>query len=480
MGLPDFSIKKPVTSVMLFLGVAIFGIISLVKLPLELFPPIEYPQLTVFTEYANAAPQEIETLLTKPVEEALGTVAGVRAIRSISKEGVSLVFAEFGWDQNMDFASLKVREKVDLIKARLPRDASEPLVVPFNPFEMPVMQLSVTGVRRSPVELRRIAVEIIKAELEKLEGVASASVEGGLEREIIIEVNQAKLLDYNVPILDVSDAITNSNLNYPAGTIKESFYEYLIRTIGEFESIEEIREVAVKSEAEETQQQLPFDEQLRSRDISHNPNIVFVNDVAEVKDSVKERTSFSRYNGNENVSISIQKQAQANTVQVVDRVKGSFGKIKKRLPPDIEMNIVYDQSTYIKDAILGVTDSAWQGGILTLLVLVAFLRDFMASMIVTMSIPLSVVVVFTFMYFGGLSINMMSFGGLALGVGMLVDNAIVVVENIFRHRELGESPEEAAVKGANEVVGAITASTLTTIAVFLPMIFVIGIAGQLF
>ena len=181
MGLPDFSTKKPVTTVMIFLGVILFGVISLMKIPQELFPPITYPQLTVFTAYANAAPEEVETLLTKPIEEAAGTVSGVKGLRSVSKEVISIVMAEFDWDQNMDFASLRTREKVDLVKARLPRDATEPLVVPFNPFELPIMTLSVTG-NRTPVQLRKIATGIIKEELEKIDGVASASVEGGLER----------------------------------------------------------------------------------------------------------------------------------------------------------------------------------------------------------------------------------------------------------------------------------------------------------
>ncbi|MBU1084374.1 MAG: efflux RND transporter permease subunit, partial [Candidatus Omnitrophica bacterium] len=220
MGLPEFSTKKPVTTVMIFIGVMLFGVISLTKLPQELFPPITYPQLTVVTGYANAAPEEIETLLTKPVEEAVGTVSGIKSIRSISKEGISLVMAEFDWDQNMDFASLRTREKVDLIKARLPRDASEPLVIPFNPFETPIMTISVTG-ERSEAQLRQIAMDTIKEELEKIDGVASASVEGGLEREILVEVNQIKLNTHGVSISDVSTAITDANLNYPAGTIKE-------------------------------------------------------------------------------------------------------------------------------------------------------------------------------------------------------------------------------------------------------------------
>lgn len=465
---------------MIFVGVILFGLISLVKLPQELFPPITYPQLTVFTGYANAAPEEVETLLTKPVEEAVGTVSGLKGVRSISKEGISLVIAEFDWDQNMDFASLRTREKVDLMKARLPRDATEPLVVPFNPFELPIMTISITG-QRSPVQLRRIATDIIKEELEKIDGVASASVEGGLEREILVEVNQGKLKTYGVSILDISDAITNANLNYPAGTIKETFYEYLIRTLGEFQEVREIEEVVVKSGAEEEQQRfLSFEERLDQREISSEANLVLVKDIADVRDTFKERSSFSRYNRKENVSISVQKQAQTNTMQVIDRIRHAFKRLKKLLPEDVKLEIIYDQSIFIRDAINGVRDAALQGGFLAFLVLLFFLRSFKSSAIVTLSIPISIMIVFTFMYFGGLSINMMSLGGLALGVGMLVDNAIVVMENIFRHREMGKTPEQAATEGADEVSNAIVASTLTTIAVFLPMIFVVGVAGQLF
>jgi hydrophobic/amphiphilic exporter-1 (mainly G- bacteria), HAE1 family len=478
MGLPDFSTKRPVTTVMIFAGVILFGIISLTKLPQELFPPITYPQLTVFTVYANAAPEEVETLLTRPIEEAVGTVSGLKALKSISKEGISIVMAEFDWDQNMDFASLRTREKVDLIKARLPRDSSEPLVVPFNPFELPIMTISVTG-DRSPMEIRRIATDSIKDELEKINGVASASVEGGLEREIIVEVNQSRLNSYGATVLDVSDAITNANLNYPAGTIKESFYEYLIRTLGEFEEVSEIGEVIIRDMSEE-EQQMSYDEKLALKEISHRPALVKIKDVAAIFDTFKERTSYSRYNGEDNVAVSVQKQAQANTMHVINGIRGALPRLRNILPPDIQLEIVYDQSVFISDAINGVKDAAFQGGILAFLVLLVFLKSFKPAGIVTMSIPISVMVVFTFMHFGGISINMMSLGGLALGVGMLVDNAVVVIENIFRHREQGKSAEQAARDGAEEVSNAITASTLTTIAVFFPMIFVVGVAGQLF
>ncbi|MBF0216225.1 MAG: efflux RND transporter permease subunit [Candidatus Omnitrophica bacterium] len=481
MTLASFSINRPVTTVMIYLGLGLFGIISLLKMPMELFPEIKYPQLTIFTGYANAAPQEVETLLTKPIEEAVGTASGIRAIRSISKEGVSLVFAEFDWDQNMDFASLRVREKVDLVKAGLPRDATEPLVVMFNPFDMPIMRLSVTG-NRDLLDLRRIAKDRIKDELEKVEGVASASVEGGLEREILVDIDQGKLSNYNVPILTISDAITNSNLNYPAGTIKESFYEYMIRTLGEFEKMDELKDVVIASNADEQGegQQENYGISLKKLEISKVVNVVLLKDVAEVKDTFKEKSSFSRYNRKENISISIQKQSQANTIQVVEKVRKAIVAMKDKVPKDIQINVTLDQSVFIKDAIRSVTDAAWQGAVLAFITLYIFLKNMKTAFIVTVNIPITVVIVFIFMYFPGISINIMSMGGLALGVGMMLDNAVVIIENIFRHKEMGSEMSVAAEKGTDEVVNAVIASTLTSVSVFLPMVFVIGIAGQLF
>jgi HAE1 family hydrophobic/amphiphilic exporter-1 len=460
---------------MIFVGIGLFGVISLSKLPQELFPPITYPQLTVVTTYENAAPEEIETLITKPVEEAIGTVSGLRRLKSISKEGLSLVIAQFGWSQNMDFAALRMREKIDLIKERLPRESKEPLVMKYNPFEMPIMTLSVTG-DREPQALRQISKRIIKDELEKIDGVASASIAGGLEREIIVEVDQGRLSAQNVALLNVAKAVTDANLNYPAGTIKESFYEYLIRTLGEFEHVNEIQDIAVHVEKDEP----GTDHEKQEEEISKSKRLVLLKDVGEVIDTVKERTSYSRYNGEENISVSIQKQAQTNTLMVVNRVRKKLDQIQEEMPKDIKIQIVSDQSGFIKDAINGVRDAAIQGGFLAFLVLLIFLRNVRSSLIVTLSIPISIIAVFTLMFMGKLSINMMSLGGLALGVGMLVDNAIVVLENITRHKEEGSDDKRAAAEGATEVGSAITSSTLTTIVVFFPMVFVVGIAGQIF
>ncbi|MFA5144364.1 MAG: efflux RND transporter permease subunit [Candidatus Omnitrophota bacterium] len=483
MNLAKFSIERPVTLIMIIAGLLIFGVVSLGLLPQELFPQIVYPQLTVVTPYENAAPEEIETLITKPIEEAIGTVAGVKRINSISKEGLSLVIAEFGWNQNINFAALGMREKIDLIKERLPREAEEPIVLPFNPFDKPILILSVTSSKedRSPVNLRELTRRMIKDEIEKVEGVASAMISGGLEREIEVEINRDKLESRRIPILDVSRAVSNANLNYPAGTIKESFYEYLIRTLGEFEHVRDIENVAIGSSGQDQEELYARGQEDRRErgTISKDKRLIYLKDVANVIDNVRERTSYSRYNGKENISLSVQKQALGNTVKTIERVKKKIGELKSDLPKDISITTVYDQSTFIKESITGVWDAAWQGGVIVFFVLLYFLRNVWSSIIVTLTIPISVMATFALMFFSGISLNMMSLGGLAFGVGSLVDAAIVVIENIFRHMQSGESNKESAIRGADEVAVAVAGSVLTTIVVFLPLIFVIGIIGQI-
>ena len=248
MSLPDFSIRRPVTTLMFYVGVVLFGMISVQRLSQDLFPPIQYPKLTIVSRYENAAPEEIETLITKPIEEAVGGISGLRKISSTSREGLSLVVTEFGWNQKMDFASLAIREKLDLIKERLPRDAAEPIVIKFNPFEQPVMQVSISSRDRSPVQIRELARKWFKDEIEKIHGVASASISGGAEEQILVDVDQSKLRAAGISITEVSDAIAAANLNFPGGTIKESFYEYLVRTLGEFKHVSEIGGIPVKSE----------------------------------------------------------------------------------------------------------------------------------------------------------------------------------------------------------------------------------------
>ncbi|MBU4312593.1 MAG: efflux RND transporter permease subunit [Candidatus Omnitrophica bacterium] len=476
MRLPEFSVNRPVTTSMFFIGILMLGLISLTRLPQELFPSITYPQLTIVTTYENAAPEEVETLITKIVEEAVGTVSNLKRISSISKEGVSIVTAEFGWGANMDFASLGVREKIDLIKERLPLGSADPIVMKFNPFELPVLTLSITG-NKTPAELLRLSRKFIKDELEKVEGVASCNVSGGLEREILVAVDEGRLAASKISITKIVDALKSSNLNYPAGTIEEHFYEYLIRTMGEFKVVPEIRETVVGKD--KIEEETPSNLQQRQATPKES-RLIYLKDIAQIKDTFQERTSISRYNGKENISISVQKQAGTNTIRIAQKVRERLDIIKRDLPGGMDANIIYDQSIFIKQSIRGVMDAAIQGGVLAFLVLFVFLRNVKASLIVAGSMPISIMVAFSLMYFNGITLNMLSLGGLALGIGMLVDNAIVVIENIYNQLQKKIDIKEASKAGASEVAASIFSSTLTTVAVFLPMVFVVGVAGQLF
>ncbi len=483
MSIARISVSRPVTVLMIFAAIILLGLISWIKLPQELFPSISYPQITVVTAYENAAPEEIESLITKVVEEACGTVNNVKRISSISKEGKSLVMVEFNWGTNMDFAALNVREKIDLIKERLPREAQDPVVMKFNPFDLPVMNLAITGPQR-PVDLREICRKYLKDSIEKVDGVASATITGGEEREIVVEISQGRLRASQISIVSIVESLKSANLNYPAGTIKESFYEYLIRTMGEYQKISEIQETPaaldIPEEKAKTVKEKEQEEQKGRR-------LIYLKDIATVKDGTKEHTSISRYNGKDSISLVIRKQSGANSIKVAEGVKKEIAILTEEKlargvdTKGIEIRVTYDQSDFIKSAIGNVRDAGIQGGILSFLVLFLFLWEWVAATIITAAIPICVTATVILMYFSGINLNMMSLGGLAMGVGMVVDNANVVIENIIRHqRQLNKPMREAVVDGATEMIAPIVGSTLTSIAVFLPFAFVTGIAGQIF
>jgi len=477
MNIAKFSVTRPVTIIMIFLGIVLLGFISWSKLPQELFPSITYPQITVVTSYLNAAPEEIESLVTKVIEEAVGTVNNVKRVSSISKEGLSLVMVEFNWGTNMDFAALSVREKIDLVKEKLPRESQEPIVMKYNPFDLPIMNLAVVG-PMSPLELREVCRKYIKDSIEKVEGVASATITGGDEREILAEIDQPRLRASQISIVSVVDSLRAANINYPAGTIKESFYEYLIRTMGEYQKVEEIKETPTALDLPEEEAKT---EQEREEKEKEGRRLVYLKDIAKVKDSIKEKTSISRYNGKDSISIVVRKQSGTNSLNVVRGIKREIKKLlAEKLIKGINIQVTYDQSQFIQEAISNVRDAAVQGAFLAFIVLFFFLWEFKSSTIITFSIPISVMATFCLMYFSNINLNMMSLGGLALGVGMLVDNSIVVIENIFRHRQMQKGLKQACIEGTQEMVGPIMGSTLTTVAVFLPFAFVIGIIGQIF
>ncbi len=489
MSLGSFAVKKPVSTMMIYLGVTLLGIISVISLPQELFPPVTFPQLTVVTSYPNAAPEEVENLVTKTLEEAVSTVKGLKTIKSYSREGVSMVIAEFSWGTNIDMASLGMREKIDLVKERLPREAEEPVVLKFNPFARPMMVLSVTGDVPSE-ELLKICKKVLKEKLEKVKGVASATVSGGRERQIYVDLNQAQLKTTKTDILSISESLKNSNLNYPGGSTLQGSFESAIRTMGEFEhvtdigktviSLEDVREIKRREAEESTGGWKQQGQESDKEKTKGAKRIITLNDVASVKDDFKEATSYSRFNGKENISISLQKQTSANTIGTVKAVKKELEKLREVIPKEVKVDVVYDQSIFILNSISSVTDAAWQGGLFTFLVQLFFLRDLLNAIIVTMTIPFSVLATLSCMYFMGISLNIMSLAGMALGIGMLLDCAVCVTENIFRLRQEGANNIDSCIRGSDQMTGAVTGSALTNVAPFLPMVFVVGVIGQIF
>jgi HAE1 family hydrophobic/amphiphilic exporter-1 len=456
---------------MLFLAVILLGIISFVRLPIDLLPDVSYPRLVVYTSYPDVAPAEVERLITERVEAQAAAVPGVERVTSVSREGVSLVTLRFAWGTDMDFAMLNVRERLDNIRESLPETASRPRILRVDPESEPIMAVSVAG-GSDLWATKEIAETVFRRRLEQLDGVAEAAVTGGLDREIHVEVDPRLMESYGLSFDEVTQALALANISAPGGTILRGRYRYPLRTLGEFQTVEEIRDVVVGRQRESSAgASAPGEEGFR---------LVRLRDIGEVVDGFAERESIARYNGHESVGILVFKESGANTVQVAEEVQAVLGQLGEEYP-EYQVDVASSQAGFIADSISNVVQALVFGGILAFLVLFLFLRDPRYPVAIATAIPISVVGTFALMEAAGISLNIMSLGGLALGVGMLVDNSIVVLENIFRHREeLGETPVVSAGKGAEEVQRAITASTLTTISVFGPIVYVEGVAGELF
>lgn len=458
MKLPELSVKRPVTTLMAFLLIVVLGLVSTGRLNMDLLPKMNFPVAAVITTYSGAGPQEVENLITRPIEETLGTVANVTNLTSSSAAEQSIVIAEFNWGTDMDFALLDVREKLDLIKGYLPDGADSPMVFKFDPSMMPVMTLAVSGTD-DLVALKTLVDEEIKPRLERIEGVASVGVSGGLTRVIKVSVDQAKLNSYGLSLQTIIQTLQAENLNLPGGSVRSGDLEFMVRTTGEFSDVSQIADLNI---------------------LSPTGIMVKLKEVAEVADTVEDGSAYVLLNGKTAVSLSISKETDGNTVNVSRAVRKEMEKIRAELPGDINFDVVMDQAQYIQFALDGLKDNAIMGGLLAVIILLLFLRNFTSTLIISISIPVSIIATFVLVYFAGLNLNMMTLGGLALGVGMLVDNAIVVLENIYRYRQLGHSAVEAAVNGASEVGLAITASTLTTVIVFLPVVFTSGLTSEIF
>lgn len=510
-GLVEFATRRRVTIAMFTVTLMLFGFIALGNLKVNLLPDLSYPTLTVRTEYTGAAPAEIETLITEPVEEAVGVVKNLRKLKSISRTGQSDVVLEFAWGTNMDQASLEVRDKMEALN--LPLEAKSPVLLRFNPSTEPIMRLVISAKTdpssdaeavRQLTELRRYADEDLKKKLEPVTGVAAVKVGGGLEDEIQVDIDQQKLAQLNLPIDTVIKRLKEENINISGGRLEEGSQRYLVRTVNQFADLEDIRNLLVTTQssngsaADAAMQQMfaiaastgsdaavAAASAAQSASSSSSTNIangvpVRLKDVATVRQGYKEREAIIRLGGKEAVELAIYKEGDANTVSTAEALRARLEQIKGQVPGDAELTTIEDQSRFIEHAISDVKKDAVIGGILAILIIFLFLRDGWSTFVISLSLPVSIITTFFFMGQLGLSLNVMSLGGLALATGLVVDDSIVVLESIAKARERGLSILQAAIVGTREVSMAVVASTLTTIAVFLPLVFVDGIAGQLF
>jgi HAE1 family hydrophobic/amphiphilic exporter-1 len=450
------AVRRRVTVLMCALALAAFGVVGYNRLPLDLLPDISYPSLTVQTDFPDTAPAEVENLVTRPVEEAVGVLRGLRTVHSVSRPGVSEVTLEFDWGADMDLLLLDVREKLD--RLILPEEAEDPVVLRFDPSLDPIVRIALAGTGNL-TESRRLADRRLKQAFETIAGVASARIKGGLEEEIHVEVDQERLAALGIPLDRIRQVVGVSNINLPGGSLRGADTQFLIRTVNEYDSVEEIGDLVVTAAA---------------------GSLVRVRDVAEVRWGARERTEIIRVGGVEAVEIAIYKEGDANIVTTARSIREQLPEMSRLVPEGYRMTVLFDQSRFIEQALDEVRSAAVIGGVLAVIVLMLFLRDLRSTIIIATAIPLSVLFAFVGMYRLDVSLNIMSLGGLTLGVGMLVDNAIVVLESIHRRRQQGDSAARAAVEGTSEVGGAVAASTLTTVAVFLPIVFVEGIAGALF
>ena len=457
MSIPRIAIERPVTMFMLSAIVVLLGSIALLRLPVDLMPEIQQPTITVSVTYTGVGPLEMEELVTRPIEQAVSAVAGLRQVNSTSAEGRSNVRLSFNWGTDMSEAVDDVRTRLDRIRGRLPEEADPATIFKADSNAMPIINLGVEG-DFDAVTLREIAQNELSPRLERVPGVAAVQVNGGLRRQIHIELSREKITALNLSVNQVVQMLRTENQNTPLGEVNQGDATYLVRSQGQFESLDDIRNLVVT-----TRQGVP----------------IYVRDIAEVVDSTEDRRQFLRINGNPGIRMSVTKQVGENTVAVAQGIKEEMERINREVP-GVSLLVTNDSSTFIERAILNVQEHALIGGVLVVLIIFAFLRDFRSTIIVSVSIPVSVIGTFALLYFGGYTLNTMTFGGLALGIGMVVDAAIVVLENTHRHLHMGKDRMTAAIEGSEEVWSAILASTLTHIAVFLPLLFLSGTASIMF
>lgn len=458
MKLTEIAVDRPITTIMGVMIVIAVSVVSFTKLPIDLMPDITYPALSISVNYEGATPEEIERLVVRPIEEAMSAVEGVDEMESTASEESGLVRMRFNWGTPLDEAADDVRTKLDRMRGRLPDDIDPPVLYKFDFDQRPIMGFGLSSEAMNEMDLRHLAENSLKNRLERVAGVASADVGGGMRREIQVNLSQEKLDALDLSPQVILAAISAENVNLPAGEINEGTSKLMMRTQGQFGAPEELKRIVVAQ-----RDGVP----------------IFLRDVAEVVDSHEEIRRQERMNGDPAITIRIMKQSGSNTVAVEEAIMEEAERIRRDYP-QIQMATLWESSSYIKDAISNVQTAALFGAGLAVIILLIFLRNLRSTLIIVSAIPISMMATFALIYFAGFTLNVVSFGGLALGIGLLLDNSIVVLENIFRHRESGEPRRESAIRGTKEVSTAIIASTLTTLVVFLPLAFISGAASVMF
>lgn len=457
MKLSTFGVKYPVTTSMIFIAFVVLGAFSWTRVGIDLMPDFEIPALTIITAYKGAGPKEVETRITKPIEDAVSTVQNVSEVNSISFEGVSMVVVKFNWGTNMAEVTNDIRDKLDLATRNLPDEADKPIIFKFNNSNIPVLVMGVYA-NESWEKLDRIVDNRIIDQIKRIPGVATALRRGGDIRAIKVKLNREKLKAIGITGNQIVNILRAQNINIPGGTLKSETIEYLVRTPEEFQDVNQIGNVV----------------------IARSPGVVRLKDVAEIEDGFLEKKGDFLLNGHRAYGILVQKQSGANTVEVAKRVREAIPSILEKLPSDVKIDLVFDTSEFIINTINNLKNSVITGGIAVLLVLLYFLKDIRASIIVGLTIPTSLIITFLLMYVAEYTINQISLSSLAIAIGMVVDNAIVIVDNIKRYLERGISAVESAIWGSSEMTSAVVASTLTTVVIFLPIIFTKGLTKIIF
>ncbi len=457
MNITDISVKRPIGTIMFFVGVLLLGYVSLKNLSINLLPDLSYPKITVLTEYPGSGPEEVERFITTVLEGPLSSIKGIKKVDSVSKEGLSIITLEFHWGTDMDFSLLHTKEKIEEVRRYLPDDCRTPIILEWDPASSPIIIALLKSKTMNLDELKNTAKYIVKQRLEQLEGIARVEIRGGNEKEVSVEISPEKIKNLGISLDDVSSVIKNNNVFVSGGTIRKDKYRYTLKIEGEIKSPEEINKLVVKKVGK---------------------RFIRISDIGNAFYKNKIKQGDIRHNGYESIALLIYRESSGNTVEATKIAEKTLKKITNEVN-DLDYYIVSKEADLIISSINSLKSSLYLGSILAFIVLLLFLQNFKDPLLISIVIPISIISTFVLMYFARVNVNIMSLGGLVLGVGMFVDNSIIVLEALFRHRGEKQNIEDI-IKGANEVSGAITASTFTTISIFLPVIYLYGITGKLF